>query len=417
VTTRHTRTAAALLLVSAALLTAAVAVAAPKPRKRKNAGPERPPGDTTAVIAVVGGQAVTRGMVESRLAEIPEQFRANYQTPQGRQQLIDRLIEERVWLLTAEQAGVGDRPDVQDQLDRQRRDLLVRTYLNEAIASAPAVTDSAARAYYDAHLDDYRTPASVGIQHILLKDEKTAQRVKRLATGGEDWGKLVERWSADSLTRSTGGALGTVTMQGNFAAIGAQPALAESAYALGEGKIGGPYKTDKGWHVIKVNTVAADGVRSYDQMKTLIERQLGGEQQRDYYQQLLQDARKKLDVSEDTAAIRRFVTMKKPPRELFEDAQKIGPADQRIAAYRRVVDEYPDAEVSPQALFMVGFIESEELKQYEKAEAVFRELIQRYPKSELTESARWMLEHMRSDEAPPFAEPGSDAAGGGSKSP
>jgi TolA-binding protein len=83
------------------------------------------------------------------------------------------------------------------------------------------------------------------------------------------------------------------------------------------------------------------------------------------------------------------------------------------------VDEHPDADVSPQALFMVGFIHSEELKQYEQAEAVFRELLQRYPQSELAESARWMLEHMRSDEAPPFAEPGSGdgAAAGGSKSP
>jgi peptidyl-prolyl cis-trans isomerase C len=408
---------AGVLLVGLALMLAGGVIAAPRPRK--GAKPVRPAGDTTAVIAVVGGEAITRAMVEARLAEIPEQFRANYQTPQGRQQLIDRLIEERVWVLTAEQSGVGRRQDVMDQLERQRRDLLVRTYLNEEIAKAPVVGDSAARAYYDAHLDDYRTPANVGIQHILLRDEKTAQRVRRLADGGEEWNKLVQRWSADTLTRATGGALGTVTMQGNFASIGAQPALAESAYALGDGRIGGPYKTDRGWHVIKVNSVTPDGVRSFEQMQSMIVRQLGGEQQQTYYQELLRRARQKLEVSEDSASIRRFVTMKKPPRELFEDAQKIGPADQRIAAYRRVVDEHPDADVSPQALFMVGFIHSEELKQYEQAEAVFRELLQRYPQSELAESARWMLEHMRSDEAPPFAEPGSGdgAAAGGSKSP
>lgn len=414
---RQRRIAAAAILLGLIVVAAGAAGAAPR-AKKKGSGPVRPPGDTTAVMAVVGGEAITRAMVEARLAEIPEQFRANYQTQQGRQQLIDRLVEERVWLMSAEQAGVGERPEVRQQLENQRRDLLVRTYLNEEIANAPEVSDSVAQAYYDAHIDDYRTPASVGMQHILLEDERTAQRVKRLAEGGEDWGKLVERWSTDSLTRSTGGALGTVTLQGNFAALGAQPALAESAFALGAGAVGGPFRTDRGWHVVKVNTVTPDGVRSFDQMKSLIVRQLGGEQQRTYYQELLQEARRRLGVTEDSAAIRRFVTMKKPPRELFEDAQKIGPADQRIAAYRRVVDEHPDADVSPQALFMVGFIHSEELKQYEQAEAVFRELLQRYPDSELAESARWMLEHMRSDEAPPFAEPGSDAATtGGAKSP
>ncbi len=396
-----------ILLLGLAGLLAAGADAAP--RGKKHAKPVRPAGDTTAVIAVVDGQALTRAMVEARLEEIPEQFRSSYQTPQGRQQLIDRLIEERIWLKSAENAKVDQRPEVKDQLDRQRRDLLVRTYLNEEIAKAPPVPDSAARAYYDAHVDDYKTPANVTIQHILLPDRKTAQRVKALADKGEDWSKLVEKWTTDSLTKSTGGALGTVTLEGNFASIGRQPALAESAYALGEGKIGGPLQTDRGWHVFKVNATTPAGVRSYDQMKNLIERQLGSEAQKAYYQELLQRARKSLDVREDSAAIRRYVSMKKSPREMFEDAQKIGPADQRIAAYRRVVEDYPDADVSPQALFMVGFINSEELKQYDEAGKVFRELLQKYPKSELVESARWMLDHMKSDEAPPFVDAGGDS--------
>jgi parvulin-like peptidyl-prolyl isomerase len=408
-----------LFLVVAAMCTSGADAA---PRGKKNAKPVRPAGDTTAVIAVVGGEALTRAMVEARLTEIPEQFRASYQTPQGRQQLIDRLVEERVWMMTAEQSKIADRADIAEQLERQRRDLLVRTYLNEEVAKAPAITDSAAQAYFDAHVDEYRTPANVTIQHILIRDEKIARQVRRSADRGDDWAKLVQRYSADSLTRNTAGALGTVTLQGNFASIGAQPALAESAYALGEGAIGGPYKTDRGWHVIKVGAVTPEGVRAFDQMKSVIVRQLSGEQQKTYYQELLQRAREKLGVREDSAAIRRYVSMKKPPRELFEDAQKVGPADQRIAAYRLLVDEYPDADVSPQALFMVGFIRSEELHQYDEAEQVFRELLQRYPKSELAESARWMLENMKSDAAPPFAEPdalddASPATSGGSKSP
>ena len=58
---------------------------------------------------------------------------------------------------------------------------------------------------------------------------------------------------------------------------------------------------------------------------------------------------------------------------------------------------------------MIGFVYSEELKNFEEAEAAFRELLRRYPKSELAESARWMLDHMRSDDAPALAE--SDSTG------
>ena len=63
--------------------------------------------------------------------------------------------------------------------------------------------------------------------------------------------------------------------------------------------------------------------------------------------------------------------------------------------------------MSPQSQFMIGFINSEELKNYDEAEKAFRELLRRYPKSELAESAHWMLDHMRTEEAPPFMNPDS----------
>jgi hypothetical protein len=72
--------------------------------------------------------------------------------------------------------------------------------------------------------------------------------------------------------------------------------------------------------------------------------------------------------------------------------------------------------VSAQAQFMVGFIYSEELKDYTAAEETFRELLKKYPKSELAASAQWMLEHMRTEGAPDFMNPASDSSrAGGSK--
>jgi hypothetical protein len=226
---RGRRAAALILLLALVAVLAGGADAASTKKKSRDKGPVRPAGDTSAVIAVIDGEALTRAMVDARLAEIPEQFRSTYTTPQGRQQLIDRLIEERVWLKAAEKSGIAKRPDVVEQVERQRRDLLVRTYLNERLAQAPPISDSTAQAYYDAHLDEYRTPATVAVQHIQLKDERAAGRVRGLADKGDDWAKLVAKYSADSLTKSTGGALGTVTLAGNFASIGTQPALAESA--------------------------------------------------------------------------------------------------------------------------------------------------------------------------------------------
>jgi tetratricopeptide (TPR) repeat protein len=258
------------------------------------------------------------------------------------------------------------------------------------------------RAYYDAHRADYLQPATVTLSHILLKTEADARRVKGFAKAGQDWAKLVTRFTTDSLSRVGGGALGTVTREGAFGSLGAQPALAESAFALGSHAIGGPYKTARGWHVIKVDTVRAETTRPFEQMRARIAQQLGQTRAQDFYKKRLAEEKAALGFTEDSTAINAFVSQKESAQELFRRAQEAGPPQARLDAYRQVVQEYPDSNVSPQAQFMVGFINSEELKNYTEAETAFRELLSRYPKSELAESARWMIDHMRTEEAPTF---------------
>jgi parvulin-like peptidyl-prolyl isomerase len=294
----------------------------------------------------------------------------------------------------------------------------VRTAVNEAMAAKPAVSDSDARVYYDGHVDEYKIPATVAISHIQLKTEAEAKRT--LATAkrvGADWRKLVTDLSADTLTRKNGGALGAVTKDGVFATLGAQPALAESAFAHAEGAIIGPYKTDRGWHVVRVEQKREAGVRTFDQMRQAILRQLNSEQSQAFYQEQLAKARATLGVRPDSSAIKSYLSQRKTAREMFNEAQLAGGAAARVEAYRRLLQEYPNSDVGPQAQFMIGFIQSEELKDYAAAEAAFRELVAKYPKSELVTSAQWMIDHMRTEDAPAFMNLETDSAAAGNSKP
>ena len=151
-------------------------------------------------------------------------------------------------------------------------------------------------------------------------------------------------------------------------------------------------------------------MREFDQVRSFIVRQIGQERTQRYYQDQVARIKAQYKVSPDSAAIKNWMSAKKNARELFQDAQAAGDAASRIAAYRKVVDEFPDAEVTPQALFMVGFIHSEELKDHDTAERIFRELLQRYPKSELASSAKWMVDHMRTEDVPGFLKTDSTVA-------
>jgi len=402
-----------LLACGVAALAAGSVLAAPK--QKKNAPPAKtaakPANDSDVVLVRIGNDTVTPRDLANRLQELPEQYRAQYTTPDGKQKLLDRLVEEKVWMRDADANGVTKRPDVIRQIEASKRDLLIRTWVNEVMAKNAPPSDSEAKVYYDAHKDEWRTPANVTLKHIQLKTQADAKRVLGLAKAkGADWDKLVKQYSADTLTKVNGGSLGTATRDGGFVGLGVQVALVDSAMALGAGKIGGPWKTDRGWHVVKVESVREESIRDFDQVRSFIVRQIGQERTQTYYQDQVTRLKSQYKVSPDSSAIKNWMSAKKSARDMFQEAQAAGDADTRIAAYRKVVDEYPDADVTPQALFMVGFINSEEKKDYDTAEKVFRELLQKYPKSELAASAQWMVDHMRTDEVPDFLHADSTAS-------
>jgi peptidyl-prolyl cis-trans isomerase C len=394
----------------AALSLAALVQAAP-PAPARPAGRTAPP-DSNQVLARVGREAITRGDVNRRMEEIPEQLRANYNTPEGRQQILDRVIEEKVWMQLATKKGVPSRPEVQRQLEQARRDLVIRTYLNEVMAGNPAPSDSEARAYYDQHADQFKVPATVSLRHIQSRTQAEARRILTLARGTEDFGKLARQYSTDTLTRNMGGALGSITRDGVFGALGSQPALAESAFRIPVGKVGGPFKTDHGWHVIRVDNKTEDTVRPLDQVRSMILRQISSQKAQDYYRKRLDQAKHEIGVTSDSGAIRSFVSARKSARDMFKEAQDAGAPADRIEKYRKLLAEYPDSDVSPQAQFMIGFIYSEELKNYDEADKAFRLVLSRYPKSELAPSAQWMVDHMRTEDAPAFLNLEADSSKG-----
>ena len=419
---RTTRLLLGLALLAAFVSFSASSGAAPASPKRTSARARAVP-ESLQVLVRFGNETITRADIQRRLEEVPEQFRANYSTPEGRQQLLDRMVEERLWMVAAQRAGVANRPAVQRQLEQQKRDFVIRTYLNEVMATNPAPSDSEARVYYDAHSVEYRVPASATVKHIQVKSESEARRVLGYARSKQDWNKLVTRYSTDTLTRTTGGQLGSVTREGVFSSIGRQPALAESVFAIGEGRIGGPWRSDRGWHIMAVESVRPESMRPFEQVRPVILRQLGSTRTQDFYKTKLEDMKRSMKMSADSTAIRGFVNQKKSARDMFKEAQEAGPAAERIDLYRRLLQAWPESEVSPQAQFMIGFIQSEELKDHDSAESTFRELLARYPKSELVPSAQWMLDHMRSEQAPAFLNLEGDsaraapAANGNRKSP
>jgi len=82
------------------------------------------------------------------------------------------------------------------------------------------------------------------------------------------------------------------------------------------------------------------------------------------------------------------------PEQLWEMAQEEETPYARIQYYRNIVNQYPDHQYAPQALFMIGFVYAEELQDLVQARRTFDELIKKYPDADVVESAQWMISNL-----------------------
>ncbi|MGG5253346.1 peptidylprolyl isomerase [Neobacillus sp. SM06] len=119
------------------------------------------------------------------------------------------------------------------------------------------VTDKELKDYYDKYQPDIKA------RHILVKDEATANDVKKQLDAGAKFEDLAKKYSQDTGTAQKGGDLGW------FGTGKMDPAFEKAAFALKLNEISGPVKTSYGYHIIQ--KTGEKKKESFDAMKKDIE--------------------------------------------------------------------------------------------------------------------------------------------------
>ncbi len=132
------------------------------------------------------------------------------------------------------------------------------------------VSDDELKSYYEEHKAQYITPERRRISHILFKFNKDPSQDKqaleralkaKAALKNKSFSALAAEVSDDKLTAEKGGDLGYFT-------VGVMDkAFEEAVKSLKEGEVSEPVKSAFGYHLIKVTKLDPEKVKSFDQMK------------------------------------------------------------------------------------------------------------------------------------------------------
>ena len=114
---------------------------------------------------------------------------------------------------------------------------------------------------YDEEKNRFSTDEERKAQHILIEKKVTADQVISLINEGKSFEDLAKEYSIDTGSKDSGGDLG-------FFGIGVMvPEFETAVFAMKEGEVSGPIKSEFGFHVIKLNKIKESSLKSFDEVK------------------------------------------------------------------------------------------------------------------------------------------------------
>ncbi len=215
------------------------------------------------VVARVNGEEIRISDVMQMIGRLPQNVQI--QALSNMPAMIERTIDLELILRAADQAGLRDEAEVQEQIEVIARDVLRQSYLENLVERA--VTDAQVREAYDTYVEE-NPPEEVRARHILVESEEEAQAIVEQLDEGGDFAELAKEKSTGP-TGEKGGDLGYFK-RGQMVAP-----FAEAAFALEPGTYTDePVKTQFGWHVILVEDKRTAEAPSFEEMEPQLRQQL-----------------------------------------------------------------------------------------------------------------------------------------------
>jgi peptidyl-prolyl cis-trans isomerase C len=263
------------LLLPAAL---AVALAACQPKASAPAADA----DTSATVATVNGQPITRDFYEYYVKSLSGKPSAEL-TADIRGKLLDNMVHGEVIAQEAAKQGLDKTGDTPYILELSRLQLLGQA-LGERYLKDKKPTDAEVHADYEAYVAA-APKLEYHARHILVATEPFAEKLVQRLEHGEKFEDVAKAESMDP-SKSNGGDLSWIRPEQ------VPPEFMKAVAALKPGEYSKtPVQTPFGWHIVQLVETRPLAPQSFDDRKQRIEQELERKKFKDYVDELMRSAK------------------------------------------------------------------------------------------------------------------------------
>ncbi len=344
------------------------------------------------VAARIGDKKVTDEYVDEIFESLSESQKNEYKGPRGRARLVDLVINDELIYLEAKNRNLANDPEVKQQIELATRRILISAYYTKAAFEKIEISDEEVEKYYNDNKEKYTNRGVYKGQHVFSADSMKCVEWKKRVEKGEKLSAIAKSESEDESTRETFGSLGYFNPDGFIKFYGVSKRFADQVRQLEVGQVSDVISTEKGYSLVRLSVKNPETVAPLSEVSDDIREFLRRGDSEAVMDQEVERLRKKYNPV--NYAQEKILNTTRSPEELWKIAQAEDAPYTRILYYRELVDRYPDHEFAAQALFMIGFVYSEELLDFPHADLAFAELLKKYPDSEVAGSAKWMRENL-----------------------
>lgn len=234
--------------------------------------------DNDEILVEIGDEVVRKSQFDAYVHETV-QMEAPFAEGELKAALLDQFIEERLLLRAAKVEGIiedgGDAGKLGAETTAERaleepgarpdtsvHDVIRR--LMDRILENVDVPEDDIRAYYEEHRSYYKAPEVVDISQILVETEEGANRIL------EELKKSPRKFEEIAAARSIGPEASRGGHLGKFRRGELPSSFEREVFDLGKGRLSGVVKTDFGFHLFRVNEVAAPRELSLEEVRDSI---------------------------------------------------------------------------------------------------------------------------------------------------
>ncbi len=286
---------------------------------------EAAPAAGAKIVAEIGPEKVTEAdldaMIESNIEDQLEPMAAfmsaeqlneqkkrmleQYKAPHAKQQYLQGWLAQEVLYRQALQEELTEKPEAKKLIDQLTRSALSQLVMNNELASKINITETDIQTNYAPNKDKIVEPSTATISHKLVDDEEKAKELLGRIEEGDDFAELAKEFSNDADTKEIGGKISSEVQDGSdIPGIGSEAELNKKIFAVEAPKmLDEPFKTEKGWEIVKVETVIPDRQKQLDEVRQQVMSMLTSQKSQDVQRDLIEQLMDKHNVIVHTSAM------------------------------------------------------------------------------------------------------------------